>query len=61
MVRADNNSVKSVADLNGRVVAVKSGTGSVDYVKANVKTKALSQFPNIDSAYMELDTSRGAA
>ena len=45
-----NNDVKSVKDLDGKVVAVKSGTGSVDYAKANIKTKDLRQFPNIDNA-----------
>ncbi|SPW40072.1 glutamine ABC transporter, substrate-binding protein [Escherichia coli] len=48
MVKANNNDVKSVKDLDGKVVAVKSGTGSVDYAKANIKTKDLRQFPNID-------------
>ena len=43
------------------VVAVKSGTGSVDYAKANIKTKDLRQFPNIDNAYMELGTGRADA
>lgn len=46
-------------DLDGKVVAVKSGTGSVDYAKD--KTKDLRQFPNIDNAYMELGTSRADA
>ena len=57
MVKADNNDVKSAKDLNGKVIAVKSGTGSVDYAKANIKTKDLRQFPNIDNAYMELGLS----
>ena len=48
-------------DLDGKVVAVKSGTGSVDYAKANIKTKDLRQFPNIDNAYMELGTNRADA
>jgi len=61
MVKEDNKDVKSAADLNGKVVAVKSGTGSVDYAKANIKTKDLRQFPNIDNAYMELGTGRADA
>ncbi len=40
---------------------MKSGTGSVDYAKANIKTKDLRQFPNIDNAYMELGTNRADA
>ncbi|MCP6514131.1 transporter substrate-binding domain-containing protein, partial [Klebsiella pneumoniae] len=30
MVNANNNDIKDVKDLSGKVVAVKSGTGSVD-------------------------------
>ncbi|MCL2898629.1 glutamine ABC transporter substrate-binding protein GlnH [Brenneria tiliae] len=61
MVKADNNDIKSEQDLAGKVLAVKGGTGSVDYAKANIKTKALRQFPNIDNAYMELGTNRADA
>ena len=61
MVKANNNDIKDVKDLNGKVVAVKGGTGSVDYAKANIKTKDLRQFPNIDNAYMELGTGRADA
>ncbi|MEI7377183.1 glutamine ABC transporter substrate-binding protein GlnH [Dickeya chrysanthemi] len=61
MVRADNQDVKGEQDLAGKVVAVKSGTGSVDYAKANIKTKELRQFPNIDNAYLELGTHRADA
>ncbi len=43
------------------MVSVKSGTGSVDYAKANIKSKDLRQFPNIDNAYMELGTNRADA
>lgn len=61
MVKADNQTIKGEQDLAGKVVAVKSGTGSVDYAKANIKTKELRQFPNIDNAYMELATGRADA
>jgi len=61
MVKANNDSIKGIDDLNGKVVAVKSGTGSVDYAKQNIKTKDLRQFPNIDNAYMELGTNRADA
>jgi glutamine transport system substrate-binding protein len=46
---------------SGLLVMVKGGTGSVDYAKANIKTKDLRQFPNIDNAYMELGTNRADA
>lgn len=61
MVRNNENEIKGISDLSGKVVAVKSGTGSVDYAKANIKTKDLRQFPNIDNAYMELGTNRADA
>ena len=61
MVRNNENAIKGISDLNGKVVAVKSGTGSVEYAKANIKSKDLRQFPNIDSAYMELGTNRADA
>jgi len=61
MVRNNENTIKGISDLNGKVVAVKSGTGSVEYAKANIKSKDLRQFPNIDSAYMELGTNRADA
>lgn len=61
MVRNNENDIKGISDLSGKVVAVKSGTGSVDYAKANIKSKDLRQFPNIDNAYMELGTNRADA
>lgn len=61
MVKANNDQIKSINDLTGKVVAVKSGTGSVDYAKQHIKSKDLRQFPNIDNAYMELGTNRADA
>lgn len=61
MVKANNDKIKSIADLDGKVVAVKSGTGSVDYAKEHIKSKELHQSPNIDNAYMELGTNRADA
>jgi len=61
MVKKTNNDVKSEADLQGKVIAVKSSTSSADYAKANVKSKILRQFPNIDNAYLELVTGNANA
>lgn len=61
MVKKNNNDIKGEQDLQGKVVAVKMGTGSVDYAKTNIKTKNLRQFPNIDNAYLELATGRADA
>ncbi|MFB6422028.1 MAG: glutamine ABC transporter substrate-binding protein GlnH [Candidatus Malihini olakiniferum] len=61
MLKNGNTSIHGEQDLAGKVVAVKSGTGAVNYAKANIKTKELRQFPNIDNAYMELDIGRADA
>lgn len=55
MVQADNEDIKSPADLKGKVVAVKTGTATVDYVKT-LGVKKMVQFPNIDQAYLEVAT-----
>ena len=58
MVRKDEKNIRNVKDLNGKIVAVKSATSSYNYAKKHIKTKELHQFPNVDSAYMELETNR---
>lgn len=55
MVRTENTDIKGPADLKDKVVAVKTGTATVDYVK-NLGTKKIVQFPNIDQAYLEVVT-----
>jgi glutamine transport system substrate-binding protein len=53
MVLSENNDIKGPADLKGKVVAVKTGTATVDYVKT-LGVKEMVQFPNIDQAYIEV-------
>lgn len=50
--------IKSAADLKGKVLAVKTGTSATDYAKENFKDTELRQFPNVDNAYLELQTGR---
>uniref|UniRef100_UPI00333E1E13 glutamine ABC transporter substrate-binding protein GlnH n=1 Tax=Castellaniella defragrans TaxID=75697 RepID=UPI00333E1E13 len=57
LVSADS-SIKTAADLEGKTVAVKIGTATVDYLKANVPSARLKLFPNIDNAFLELATGR---
>jgi glutamine transport system substrate-binding protein len=57
MVPADS-AVKSADDLKGKVLAVKTGTSATDYAKEHFKETELRQFPNIDNAYLELQTGR---
>lgn len=57
MVPADS-AIKTSADLAGKLLAVKTGTAAVDYAKEHFAQTELRQFPNIDNAYLELQTGR---
>ncbi|CAD6513158.1 glutamine ABC transporter substrate-binding protein GlnH [Candidatus Profftia tarda] len=61
IVKKDNKEIKSIEDLEGKILAVKSGTESVDYARAHIKTKVLRQFPNINNAYLELGSGNADA
>ncbi|HWL27675.1 MAG TPA: glutamine ABC transporter substrate-binding protein GlnH [Burkholderiaceae bacterium] len=58
LVGKDNNEIKTAQDLKDKTVAVKIGTATVDYLKANVPSAKLKLFPNIDNAFLELQTGR---
>lgn len=57
MVPIDSD-VNGAQDLDGKSLAIKTGTSAADYAKANFKGTELRQFPNIDNAYLELMTGR---
>ena len=57
MVPADSD-IKSADDLKGKILAVKTGTSATDYAKEYFTETELRQFPNIDNAYLELQTGR---
>lgn len=57
MVRADSD-IKGPEDLAGKILATKAGTANVDYAKEHFKETEIRQFPNIDNAYLELQTGR---
>ncbi len=56
LVRADNNDITTMDDFDGKIVATKLATSSVDYIKNNSNPKELKQFPNISDAFMELNS-----
>lgn len=58
MVQNGNTDIKSINDLNGKVIAVKTGTATVDWIKSHLKPKELREFPNIDDAYLALEAGR---
>lgn len=58
-VSSDNDDITEIADLEGKTIALKEGTASVTYVSENVSDCTVTTFPNIESAYLEVE--RGAA
>ena len=58
LVAEKNATIKSAGDLSGKLVAVKTGTATVDFLKREVPDAKLKLFPNIDNAYLELATGR---
>ncbi|MGO3890412.1 MAG: glutamine ABC transporter substrate-binding protein GlnH [Paenalcaligenes sp.] len=58
LVREDTDSIQNAADLDGKQVAVKIGTATVDYLNREVPGAKLKLFPNIDNAFLELATGR---
>lgn len=58
-VKSDNEDIKQIADLEGKKLALKEGTASVEYVSENVSDCTVTTFPNIETAYMEVQ--RGVA
>jgi glutamine transport system substrate-binding protein len=53
-----NSPIKGAADLKGKSLSLKIGTSAATYAKANFEGTDLRLFPNIDSAYLELQTGR---
>lgn len=58
-VKDDNEDITQISNLEGKKIALKEGTASIDYVNENVKDCTVTTFPNIESAYLEVQ--RGAA
>ncbi|MFV0435965.1 MAG: glutamine ABC transporter substrate-binding protein GlnH [Desulfopila sp.] len=55
LVAADSP-IKGIADLNGKKVATKTGSTSVDFLKENAPEAELALFPNDNAMFMELMT-----
>jgi len=58
LVRASTADVPSVMDLNGKHIAAKTGTATIDWIKQHLPQAKITQFPNVDQAYMALDAGR---
>lgn len=57
MVPVDS-AIASSDDLAGKTLAMKIGTSAVDYAKEHFRQTERRLFPNIDNAYLELQTGR---
>ena len=55
MVRSENDDIHGPKDLEGKTVAVKTGTATVPYVES-LNPKKIVKFPNIGQAYLEVVT-----
>lgn len=58
LVNNDTNNINVAEDLSNKLVAVKIGTATVDYLKRDIPNAKLKLFPNIDNAFLELATNR---
>ncbi|WP_296764870.1 glutamine ABC transporter substrate-binding protein GlnH [Sediminimonas sp.] len=57
MVAAESD-ISTWDDLDGKTLAVKTGTSASDWAEENLTNTELRKFPNIDNAYLELRTGR---
>lgn len=55
MVQINDTKIKSIGDLDDKIVATKKGTTSAFFVR-NIQTKEVKLFPSIDEAYSKLDS-----
>jgi glutamine transport system substrate-binding protein len=60
LVRASDDEISDIGDLDKKVVATKQGTTSAKFVK-NIQTERVSLFQTIDEAYRSLQKSRADA
>lgn len=56
LVKADDETIKDIKTLDGKVVATKQGTTSVEFLKENANPKEVKLFPNDNAMFMELLT-----
>ncbi len=57
MVPTDSD-IQSFEDLKDKTLALKTGTSAAQYARENFTDTTLRLFPNIDNAYLELQTGR---
>lgn len=55
---AKDSDIDGPDDLKGKTLSLKTGTSAAEYARNNFKDTTLRLFPNIDNAYLELQTGR---
>lgn len=58
MVRADEDEISGIDDLDGRTLAVTTGTTSDEYAQDNLPDTELTRFPRAEQAYLEVRSGR---
>jgi glutamine transport system substrate-binding protein len=58
VVRADDTTIQSPADLDGKTIGTETGTIAVDYIKTKLKGATLEQLPTITTALLALEAGR---
>ncbi|MCC5809944.1 MAG: glutamine ABC transporter substrate-binding protein GlnH [Ectothiorhodospiraceae bacterium] len=58
MVRADNDEIEGIDDLDGKQLAVTTGTTSDDYAETNLDNTELRRFSRAEQAYLEVRSGR---
>ncbi|MBR7797592.1 transporter substrate-binding domain-containing protein [Agaribacter marinus] len=54
-VSSDNDSIKSMEDLEGKTIATRLGSTSATYINENIKNAKASQFEQLDQAYLAVE------
>jgi glutamine transport system substrate-binding protein len=55
---ADNTTIKTPQDLEGKIIGTETGTIAVDFIKEHIKGATVEQLPSINNALLALEAGR---
>jgi glutamine transport system substrate-binding protein len=55
---ADNTTIKTPQDLEGKIIGTETGTTAVDFIKERIKGATVEQLPSINNALLALEAGR---
>lgn len=58
VVGANNTTINSPGDLDGKTIGTETGTAAVDYIQNHFKSATLDQLPSINNALLALEAGR---